>query len=273
MKKLIIGAVMFLGLICLMCGCSKVDKVSTISVATSTTMIATPLTVATPVTLANGSTQVATATTSITTTNTTTTEKTTETTTTLEYLVFNPDSKRIHRSNCTYVDESMERVDGNYVKEGRACQVCKPDVIIDTVYTESVEVEQVESYSNEYSIDESSQYVPEVQNASPKTSSNGCLTARKGVHYGPSGKETYYNLNMGGCVSIMRGLGYSESEYPVWTDSRNVKYFGDYIMVAADLNTRPKGTLVETSLGTGIVVDTGGFAASNPTQIDIACNW
>ena len=267
MKKLIIGAAMFLGLICLTCGCSKVDNVSTFSVATSTTMVATPVTVAT------GSTQVATTTTSITTTNTTTTEKATETTTTLEYLVFNPDSKRIHRSNCTYVDESMERVDGNYVKEGRTCQVCNPDVIIDTVYTEPVEVEQVESYSNEYSIDESSQYVPEVQNASPKTSSNGCLTAAKGVHYGPSGKETYYNLNMGGCVSVMRGLEYSESEYPVWTDSRNVKYFGDYIMVAADLNTRPKGTLVETSLGTGIVVYTGGFAASNPTQIDIACNW
>lgn len=267
MKKLIIGAVMFLGLICLMCGCSKVDKVVTVPVATSTTIVATPVTVAT------GSPQVATTTTSITTTNTTTTEKTTETTTTLEYLVFNPDSKRIHRSNCTYVDESMERVDGNYVKEGRACRVCKPDVIIDTVYTESVEVEQVESYSNEYSIDESSQYVPEVQNASPKTSSNGCLTAGKGVHYGPSGKETYYNLNMGGCVSIMRGLGYSESEYPVWTDSRNVKYFGNYIMVAADLNTRPKGTLVKTSLGTGIVVDTGSFASVDPTQIDIACNW
>lgn len=268
MKKLIIGAVMFLGLICLMCGCSKVDKVVTVPVATSTTMVATPVTVAT------GSTQVATTTTSITTTNTTTTEKTTETTTTtLEYLVFNSDSKRIHRSNCTYVDESMKRVDGNYVKEGRICQVCKPDVIIDTVYTEPVEAKQIESYSNEYSIGESSQYVPEVQNASPKTSSNGCLTAAKGVHYGPSGKETYYNLNMSGCISIMRGLGYSENEYPVWTDSRNVKYFGNYIMVAADLNTRPKGTLVKTSLGTGIVVDTGSFASVDPTQIDIACNW
>lgn len=267
MKKLIIGATMFLGLICLTCGCSKVDKAATIPVATSTTMVATPVTVAT------GSTQVATTTTSITTTNTTTTEKTTETTTTLEYLVFNPDSKRVHRSNCTYADESMERVDGNYVKEGRVCQVCKPDVIIDTVYTEPVEVEQVESYSNEYSVDESSQYVPEVQNASPKTSSGDCLTAAKGVHYGPSGKETYYNLNMSGCVSIMRGLGYSESEYPVWTRSDNVKMFGDYVMIAAELGSRPKGTLVETSLGTGIVVDTGGFAASNPTQIDIACNW
>ena len=101
MKKLIIGAAMFLGLICLTCGCSKVDNVSTFSVTTSTTMVATPVTVAT------GSTQVATTTTSITTTNTTTTEKATETTTTLEYLVFNPDSKRIHRSNCTYVYESM----------------------------------------------------------------------------------------------------------------------------------------------------------------------
>lgn len=49
--------------------------------------------------------------------------------------------------------------------------------------------------------------------------------------------------------------------------------YGDYVMVAADLNTHPRGSLVESSLGTAIVVDTGGFAASNPNQLDIATAW
>lgn len=44
-------------------------------------------------------------------------------------------------------------------------------------------------------------------------------------------------------------------------------------MVAANLNIRPKGTLVTTSMGIGIVADTGGFATGNPNQIDIATNW
>ena len=44
-------------------------------------------------------------------------------------------------------------------------------------------------------------------------------------------------------------------------------------MVAARLGKRPRGSKVQTSLGTGIVCDTGGFAANNPTQIDIATLW
>ena len=39
------------------------------------------------------------------------------------------------------------------------------------------------------------------------------------------------------------------------------------------LKLRPKGTIVETSLGLGMVCDTGGFAVNNPTMIDIATNW
>ncbi len=49
--------------------------------------------------------------------------------------------------------------------------------------------------------------------------------------------------------------------------------YGDYVMVAADYSTRPRGTLLESSLGTAIVVDTGTFVYSNPTQIDIAVAW
>ena len=96
------------------------------------------------------------------------------------------------------------------------------------------------------------------------------LTKSKGVNYGPSGKETYYNLNMSGVVSIMRNMGNTD-EY--WVRDDGCKMLGNYIMVAANLNVHPRGSLVETSLGTGIVCDTGGFAKNNPYQLDIAVNW
>lgn len=99
---------------------------------------------------------------------------------------------------------------------------------------------------------------------------NDCLTPSKGVHYGVSGKETYYNLDMSGVISIMRSIGNND---PYWIREDGVKMLGDYVMIAANLDLRPRGSLVETSLGTGIVCDTGGFAEKDPTQIDIAVNW
>ncbi len=96
------------------------------------------------------------------------------------------------------------------------------------------------------------------------------LTAFAGTVTGPSGKETYYNLNMSGVVSIMRSLGYTD-EY--WVRDDGVKMLGDYVMVAANLNVHPRGSLVETSLGMGIVCDTGSFASGNQNQLDIAVNW
>ncbi len=103
--------------------------------------------------------------------------------------------------------------------------------------------------------------------------SGGCLTPSAGVFDGPSGKETYYNLPMEGVVNIMRNAGFSEEEYPYWVRDDGVKMLGPYVMVAADLSIRPRGSLIESSLGTAIVCDTGGFAASNPTQLDIAVTW
>ena len=103
------------------------------------------------------------------------------------------------------------------------------------------------------------------------TSWNGSvLSPSAGVNYGPSGKETYYNLDMSGVVSIMRGMGNND---PYWVREDGCKMLGNYIMVAAHLGTHPIGSLVETSLGTGIVCDTGGFAAGNANQLDIATNW
>ena len=107
-----------------------------------------------------------------------------------------------------------------------------------------------------------------------EASYNGAKLSRsRGSIQGPSGKETYYNLNMNGVVSIMRRMGFSESEYPYNVRADGVKCLGPYVMVAAHLGNRPRGSKVQTSLGTGIVCDTGGFAANNPTQIDIATAW
>ena len=103
--------------------------------------------------------------------------------------------------------------------------------------------------------------------------SGGKLSKSRGTIQGPSGKETYYNLNMSGVVSIMRRMGFSESEYPYNVRADGVKCLGPYVMVAAHLGKRPRGSKVQTSLGAGIVCDTGGFASSNPTQIDVATAW
>ena len=99
------------------------------------------------------------------------------------------------------------------------------------------------------------------------------LNAVIGTVEGPSGKETYYNLPMGGVVSIMRGLDYTEEDYPYWIRDDGCKMLGDYIMCAADLSIRPRGTILKSSLGDCIVCDTGEFVNWNSTQIDIAVNW
>ncbi len=99
------------------------------------------------------------------------------------------------------------------------------------------------------------------------------LTAWGGVANGPSGFETYYNLPMGGVIDIMRSLGYDEANYPYWVREDGVKMLGDYVMCAADLSIRPEGTILPTSLGMGIVCDTGDFIYSDPYQLDIAVAW
>ena len=96
------------------------------------------------------------------------------------------------------------------------------------------------------------------------------LTRRNGTIMGPSGKETWYNLKMSYVVKLMHKAGF-KGEY--WVREDGVKMFGDYVMVAADLSIRPKGTILPTSLGMGIVCDTGTFIYTNKYQIDIAVAW
>lgn len=99
------------------------------------------------------------------------------------------------------------------------------------------------------------------------------LTASLGVYHGPSGREKWYNLDMSGVIDIMRGLGYLEEEYPYSVREDGVKMFGDYVMAAANTAIRPKGTIIETSLGTAMVVDHCAASESEYNLVDIAVNW
>lgn len=96
-----------------------------------------------------------------------------------------------------------------------------------------------------------------------------------GTVYGPTGKETYYNQDMSTLISWARDAGLSEEEYPYWIRDDGCKMLGKYIMVAANLEHFPRYSLVETSLGTGIVVDTGDFIYWDEgwSWIDIAVSW
>lgn len=96
------------------------------------------------------------------------------------------------------------------------------------------------------------------------------ITPQSGTFNFEGHTETYYNLDMSVVVQVAQSRGIA-GEYHVREDG--AKMLGDYIMVAADYSVHPYGSLVNTSLGMGIVVDTGGFIAWNPNGIDIATTW
>ncbi len=96
------------------------------------------------------------------------------------------------------------------------------------------------------------------------------LTPTGGVNNFNGQLETYYNLPMEGVVQTAYNNGIG-GEY--WIRDDGVKMLGDYVIVACNRDVHPYGSLVETSLGTGISLDTGGFAAGNPYQCDIATAW
>lgn len=93
------------------------------------------------------------------------------------------------------------------------------------------------------------------------------LTADLGVNYYKGNKETYYNLDMAGVINIAKYKGYVDT---YWVREDGVKMYGDYVLAAANYKTHPYGSIVETSLGTAIVLDTGHLAEN---QFDIAVTW
>lgn len=99
------------------------------------------------------------------------------------------------------------------------------------------------------------------------------ITKERGGYMGESGRETYYNLRMDNCVAYMRELGFDEIEYPYWIRDDGAKMLGLYVMCAANWKTRPRGTILPTSLGDAIVVDTGEFVKDYPNGVDLAVDW
>lgn len=104
------------------------------------------------------------------------------------------------------------------------------------------------------------------------TWSGQVLSQSAGAIQGPSGKETYYNLPMDGVVSNAHRDGIT-GDY--WVRNDGAKMLGSYILAACDVtgSVHNRYDIVETSLGQAICADTGGFAAGNPYQIDIATTW
>jgi len=98
------------------------------------------------------------------------------------------------------------------------------------------------------------------------------LTKKGGVNYFGEQKETWYNLPMQRVLKNAHKVFWTDDRV-YWIDDRGVKRFGSFIIVAADYSIHPYGSLVETSLGTGIVLDTGRFTEANKTQVDIAVSW
>lgn len=93
-------------------------------------------------------------------------------------------------------------------------------------------------------------------------SGGGVLTPSSGVNWFNGRKETYYNLNMSGVVANAKNMGI-EGDY--WVRGDGVKMYGGYVIVAAQMD---KGTIIDTSLGTGIVLD---YCPAG--TIDIAVSW
>ncbi len=83
-------------------------------------------------------------------------------------------------------------------------------------------------------------------------------------------KETYYDLDMHRVMTNCGGGGY----YTVREDGVKVDKDG-LVIIAANLNTYPRCSVVETSLGAAKVYDTGGFAttAEGAEWFDIATDW
>jgi hypothetical protein len=99
------------------------------------------------------------------------------------------------------------------------------------------------------------------------------LTVSKGAQVfvdtvGVAHRETYYDLPMNRVIGAC-GPG---STYTIRSDGAKVDQNG-YVLVAANLGSYPRCSVVETSLGPGKVYDTGGFAVRHPYGFDLATDW
>lgn len=142
------------------------------------------------------------------------------------------------------------------------------------VTEEAPEVTEEEEYTEEEYYYEEEEYYYEEEPIyddviyTPPT--GGCLTPEGGVYWFGEQRETWYNMDMSDIIYMAE---YNGIEGYYWVRDDGCRMWGDYIIVAANRDVHPYGTLVETSLGTGISLDTGGFAEVWPYGVDIAVTW
>lgn len=94
------------------------------------------------------------------------------------------------------------------------------------------------------------------------------LTAKLGTIQFDGHRETWYNLDMSRVVAKTDEAMGMSGLYNVRSDG--AKCYGPFVIVAADLDLHPRYTFVETSLGTGIVLDAH---TTDRDTIDIATDW
>ena len=80
--------------------------------------------------------------------------------------------------------------------------------------------------------------------------------------------ETWYNLPMHNIVEKAQRNGIN-GDY--WERADGCKMYGKDIICAGAICRY--GEVVETSRGLGIILDTGDFAKTEPTTIDMAVTW
>ncbi len=99
----------------------------------------------------------------------------------------------------------------------------------------------------------------------------GILNSYDGTNVFMGHKETYYNKPMAKVVQNAKSNGI-EGDY--WERPEDgVKMYGKYVICAASQDVHPYASIVGTSLGPAIVLDTGSFRFHNPQLIDIATCW
>lgn len=170
-------------------------------------------------------------------------------------VIFKPTVERIKTSPAMTATDSAENIDLSFI----------PDIPVSPEELELVTTPEITPEAEEI-YTENMSFIKEPTDPSEQE----VLNAQNGHIDGPTGDETFYNLPMDEIVARMHRMGV-EGDY--WVREDGVKMLGNYVMVAANLKTHPRGSIVETSLGTGIVCDTGGFAKEHPKRLDIATNW
>lgn len=100
----------------------------------------------------------------------------------------------------------------------------------------------------------------------------------RGLYKGAEGVEGYNNWYVEYTVHAARQCGYDKETYPYWVRDDGCKMLGDYIICAADYNVHPYGTIVDTSLGKGIIIETGGTVCKADNlhysrDIELATTW